>query len=142
MDRSNAAGLAVMRHHRVRAMTDVSGFGLLGHLAEMLRAAALGADVRLTAVPLLPGARGLVAEGLVSSLQRNNELALRDFDLTEVTADDPGLRLLVDPQTSGGLLAAVPQERADACLAELREAGYRDAARVGIVTPGEWRVST
>ncbi len=142
MDHSNAAALEVLREHGVHALTDVSGFGLLGHLGEMLRGAGVGAVVRLSRVALLPGAAEAVAAGIVSSLQSNNEGALRDFDCAAVAAAEPGLRLLVDPQTSGGLLAAVPEARAGACVAALAEAGYPAAAIIGTVTEGRWQVLT
>jgi len=140
MDLSNVAALNVLRRHGVRGLTDVSGFGLLGHLGEMLRAAGLGVLVRLSGVPLLPGAAALVDAGFVSSLQGANELALGDFELG-AQASDPRVRLLVDPQTSGGLLAAVPADRAEACVAALRAAGYPEAAGIGVVTGSSWRVT-
>lgn len=141
MDCSNARALEVVRGHGVRALTDVSGFGLLGHLGEMLRAGGVGVTLQTAEVPLLPGAEALVAGGAVSSLQRNNELAFSDYRLPpDVTPDavPPALRLLVDPQTSGGLLAAIPPERAESCVAVLQSAGYRDARRIGVITERDW----
>ncbi len=140
MDQSNQNALTLLRRHGARAMTDVSGFGLLGHLGEMLRAAGLGATVRLPDVPLLPGAEALVAQGLVSSLQASNELALMDFELLGASPAEPRVRLLVDPQTSGGLLAAVPPGSADGCVTGLVHAGY-PAAIIGHVTRSAWRVA-
>jgi len=141
MDTSNAAALDVLREHGVSALTDVSGFGLVGHLGEMLRASGVGASLELAAVPLLPGAETLVADGFVSSLQANNESALNDFDTTGIDAGNACLRLLADPQTSGGLLAAVPAERAGACVTALQAAGYPAACRIGTVTDGPARVT-
>ncbi len=140
MDHSNAPALDVLRRYELHALTDVTGFGLLGHLAEMLRASRVAARIELAQVPLLPGAAELVAEGIVSSLQENNELALRDFEVRGSALTDPKLRLLTDPQTSGGLLAAVPGPLAEACVAALREAGYPRAARIGVVAEGQWQV--
>jgi selenide, water dikinase len=142
MDHSNAPALEVLRAHDVRALTDVTGFGLLGHLGEMLRASGVGAMVCVGQVPLLPGARDLVDVGIVSSLQTNNEAVLRDFGLSAAAggAIDSRVRLLVDPQTSGGLLAGVPADRAEACVAALRAAGFGEAARVGVVTADTWQV--
>jgi selenide,water dikinase len=140
MDQSNAAALEVLRAHGVHALTDVTGFGLLGHLGEMLRASGTGATVHLDRVPLLPGARALVQDGIVSSLQVNNEQALADYELCELTSAEAPLRLLLDPQTSGGLLAGVPAESAGPCLEALHGAGYRRAAVVGTVTDRAWRV--
>jgi selenide, water dikinase len=141
MDHSNAAALRVLRAHGVRALTDVTGFGLAGHLGEMLRASSCGVDVMLADVPLLTGAAAALATGTASSLQENNERALADYELCGVRADDPRLRLLADPQTAGGLLAGVPAATADACVADLRQAGYLQAAIVGRVTAGAWRVA-
>ena len=128
MVRSNAAAAAVLRAHHVVACTDVTGFGLAGHLMEMLRASGLAAVVDATALPALPGARDLAAAGIASTLAPANRAVL---DLP----DSRALALLVDPQTSGGLLAGVALDRADACVAALRGAGY-DAAVVGRVVAG------
>ena len=140
MDHSNARALEVLREHDARALTDVTGFGLLGHLGEMLRASRCGAIVDVDRVPLLPGSEALVAAGIVSSLQTNNERALTDFEVLGGAPMDARVRLLADPQTSGGLLAGIPPARAAACVAALRAAGYEAAAGVGTVTAGPWRI--
>lgn len=133
MDRSNASALKVLRKHQVRGATDISGFGLLGHLAEMLRAGGVGVSIQLHDVPLLAGAMELMEAGNASSLQDNNERALGEFEFVGCSPGDTVVRLLVDPQTSGGLLAAVPSAEAEACLLELRSAGYDAAAIIGRV---------
>jgi selenide,water dikinase len=140
MDASNAAAARVLRDHGAKACTDVTGFGLLGHLGEMLRASNVGAEVNVSSVPLYEGALVMMNAGVASSLQPNNELTLRDFTLDGCDADSPSLRLLVDPQTAGGLLAGVPATRADACVAALRGAGYPLAAVIGrVVAAGNQR---
>ncbi len=126
MSRSNAAAVAIMRVHGVTACTDVTGFGLGGHLGEMLRASGLAASIDVAGLPALPGAREIAAAGIESSLAPANRAAL---DVPQ----GMDLSLLADPQTSGGLLAGVPDGAA--CLAALRAAGV-DAAVVGHVTPG------
>lgn len=141
MDSSNAPALAVFRRCGVNAATDVSGFGLLGHLGEMLRASAAGARLNLDAVPFIGGALEAVRAGAVSSLQANNELALGDFVLEGCEPGDAAVRLLVDPQTAGGLLASVPDEQAEACVRDLREAGYPRAAIIGRVWANGWIVA-
>jgi len=138
MNTSNADALVVLREHGVTAATDVSGFGLLGHLGEMLRASGTGVEVYLQSVPVFPGTFEVVRNGISSSLQANNELALGDFILEGCAPADPGVRILVDPQTSGGLLAAVPEGRGPACLASLRGRGYPGAALIGRVTGDGW----
>jgi selenide,water dikinase len=124
------------------AVTDVTGFGLLGHLFQVARASKVGARVRYGAVPVLPGALEMAREGFSpAGTQRN-----RDFvdpttywtrDLPEVAPD-----LLCDPQTSGGFLIAVAPERADALAEALTRRGAL-AAPIGEITgepPGALRV--
>ena len=132
MDTSNANAVGVLRDHGVGGCTDVSGFGLAGHLTEMTRASNVGAVLN-GPLPQLPGATDLMASGVVSSLQRNNEQALDDFVIRKARPDAPTVRILADPQTSGGLLAGVPAAAASSCVGELRRLGY-GAAVVGEVT--------
>jgi len=113
------------------AMTDIAGFGLAGHLDEMLRASGLCARITLADLPLFQGAEGLAARGVASSLEPANRAALAGrIDAPET----PRARLLFDPQTAGGLLAAVPEARAEATCAELAGAGYT-AAVIGTTLP-------
>jgi selenide,water dikinase len=116
------------------ACTDVSGFGLAGHLGEMLRASKAAAVVDLAAIPLLPGVALLFARGLQSTSHPENAKARRAIVLDPVAARRPELEVLFDPQTSGGLLFGVPAERADPALARLRAAGDETAAIIGEVT--------
>jgi selenide,water dikinase len=131
MLQSSAAASAILARHAATACTDVTGFGLLGHLLEMLRAS--GADARLDpeTIPALDGAMHLFADGIASSLHQDNLSALAA--LADAHPNFPLAALLIDPQTAGGLLAGVPAGRADVCVAELREAGYRAAAAIGVV---------
>jgi selenide,water dikinase len=115
-----------------RAMTDVTGFGLAGHLGNICAASGVGADVTLNDVPLLPGALRLSAAGVRSTLWAQNRAALAGR--LEVPETALGA-LMFDPQTAGGLLAAVPRDRAERLVANLRGAGF-DAARIGGVTDG------
>jgi len=138
MDCSNARAVEVLRKHGATACTDVTGFGLAGHLSEMTRATGRGIGVRIDSdkVPQLPGALDLISDGTVSSLQANNEQALNDFIIVGIAPNAAGVRILADPQTAGGLLAAVAAPRADACVRRLRSEGYEDAAIVGQVIEG------
>ncbi|WP_415234098.1 selenide, water dikinase SelD [Pseudorhodobacter sp.] len=114
------------------AMTDVTGFGLAGHLLEMLTGASLGATIDLRAVPILPGAEALAAMGIASSIAPAN----RALCLGRINAPNtPRAALLYDPQTAGGLLAIVPQAQAQAVLSALQAAGEA-AAIIGTVHPG------
>ena len=133
MDRSSRDALAVLRAHEVRSATDVTGFGLIGHLVEMLEASGVGAEVWLDKMPSLQGALDALARGAASVLQAGNEQALSSFDIEGGTTDHPSARLLADPQTSGGLLACVPEGRADDCLRALVAAGYAGSAEIGVI---------
>jgi selenide,water dikinase len=123
-----AAILAPMAH----AMTDVTGFGLAGHLGNICAASGVGAELALDAVPLLPGALRLSEAGVRSTLYEQNRAALEGRLEAPETAR---AALVFDPQTAGGLLAAVPAAEADRLVADLRNAGF-DAARIGTVTDG------
>ncbi len=95
------------------ACTDVTGFGLAGHLAEMIRASGpVSVDLHLDALPTLDGAIELFAQGFASSLQPENLRARHLIDGMDTHAQHPKLALLFDPQTAGGLLAAIPPDRA------------------------------
>ncbi len=136
MAQGGAAAARVLRAHGARAATDVTGFGLLGHLREMMEAAGTRAVLDAAAVPLLEGAAWCAAAGVRSSLaERNAEVLAVVADAERVRAM-PSFPLLCDPQTAGGLLAAVPGEEADRCVAALRGEGYRAAAVIGRVEAG------
>lgn len=122
------AGASAVLAPEARAMTDVTGFGLLGHLLEMLEASGCAATLRLADVPLLAGAEALAAGGHGSSLEPANRAAVLGRHNAPAT---PRAALLFDPQTAGGLLAAVPESRAQALLAALP-----GAAVIGRVTAG------
>lgn len=128
MRRSNRSAASVLAAHGARAMTDVTGFGLAGHLGEMLAASGATAALDLSALPLYPEVELLAAGGIASTLLPEN-LALRR--LLTGSLDAPTLALLFDPQTAGGLLAGVPAEAAVACVAALRAAGHGHAAIIG-----------
>ncbi|MXY25238.1 MAG: selenide, water dikinase SelD [Acidobacteria bacterium] len=135
MLQSNRAAAGVFRQHGAHACTDVTGFGLLGHLVEMARASGVGARIHLDAIQLLGGAEETVAAGIVSSLQPENLRLRRAVANPEAAAGKGGYPILFDPQTSGGLLAAVPADRADMYVAMLQAAGYDHAADIGEAVP-------
>ncbi|HEX3536045.1 MAG TPA: selenide, water dikinase SelD [Stellaceae bacterium] len=119
--------------HGAEGCTDVTGFGLLGHLLEMLRASEADAALDPDAVPALDSARDLIERGIASSLHAGNLAALAALD-PETPADAALSGLLADPQTAGGLLAGIAVDRAVECLAELGRLGYR-AAIIGVIEP-------
>ena len=126
MRASNAPAVAILRDHGVTACTGVAGSGLAGHLLEMLRASQVTAVLWPGALPALPGAAELAARGVQSALAQHNRRMLGPLATQADTA------LLVDPQTSGGLLAGVPSDAVERCLAGLTAAGI-PAALVGRV---------
>jgi selenide,water dikinase len=135
MLRSNAAAAACLRRHHATACTDVTGFGLLGHLGEMLKASSTDAELDLDRIPALEGALETIHQGILSSLHPQNlELA------AALTHSGDGFHgdlvaLLLDPQTAGGLLASVPSPHSERCLSELRQAGGPQAELIGKVRP-------
>ena len=137
MDTSNALSVEILRNYGVNALTDVTGFGLLGHLSEILRGSDCGVSLHLNEIPLLPGALLMARQGIASSLQASNALVLADFTLS-ADLDAEILALLSDPQTSGGLLASVPAHQADSCLTALRVQQI-EAAMIGEIVPSSTR---
>jgi selenide,water dikinase len=129
----NRKAAEVMRGFQVHACTDVTGFGLLGHLNEMLGGGEIGIKVFVDAVPTLPGAEEYAGMGLVPGGAHRN----REFYAPKVQGGEslpPTLRdILYDPQTSGGLLIAVPEEEAESILSRLNEVGVKDARIVAEV---------
>lgn len=134
----NRSGAEIMVEHAVRHATDVTGFGLAGHLLEMLDRR-LDATIRWSALPVIEGVEELAGEGVLPGGTRRNAEAAQD--LVESSQLSPARRwLLYDAQTSGGLLMAVPHERSAEVLAALRGAGLRDAALIGSLRAGSGRI--
>jgi selenide,water dikinase len=134
MLRSNADAARVARTCDASACTDVSGFGVAGHLAEMLRASGVSARVHLDALPALPGALALLSRGVRSTYHEQNALLRRSLAVDDEVAGEPALELLFDPQTSGGLLFGVEPGRVCEALEALRLAGDVGAREIGFVT--------
>jgi selenide,water dikinase len=130
----NQTAARLARTHGATAATDITGFGLLGHLVEMLRASGTMARLNLDAVPTLPGAAHCATQGLLSSLHADNARALAAIENPAAYSSHPHLPLLSDPQTSGGLLLAVPPGHAPALLDALHSADTPHAAIIGTVT--------
>ncbi len=134
MLRSNAHAARAASALRPSAATDVTGFGLAGHLGEMLRASKASAVLELDAIPALPGAVSLLGRGVRSTAHPENAKARRAMLIEPDAARGPALDLLFDPQTSGGLLLGVPADRSQAMLRALRETGDGAATVIGLVT--------
>ena len=119
------------------AMTDVTGFGLAGHLANICRASGVAAELDARAVPLLDGALALSEQQVQSSLYPDN---LSDALTIMAPPETARGRLMLDPQTAGGLLAALPEDEAKRAIAALSEQGI-DAALIGRITDGPARLT-
>jgi selenide,water dikinase len=135
MQRANAEAASVAREAGVSACTDVSGFGLAGHLAALLRASGVSARIAASRLPALDGALALLSRGVRSTYHAQNAGLRPEFRLEGVAEDSPALALCFDPQTSGGLLFAVPAARADDAVRALREVGDARAAVIGEIRP-------
>ena len=130
---SNAAGAKILARHGATACTDLTGFGLLGHLVEMTRPSGVDIELDLGALPVLEGAEETAAAGILSSLQPANVRLRRALANQADFVKHPRYPLIFDPQTAGGLLASVPAETAMQCVAELRAAGYSHTTVIGRV---------
>jgi selenide,water dikinase len=131
----NTPGRRLAEIEAVHALTDVTGFGLLGHLNEICRGSRLAARVDLARVPLLPGAAALAAQGHVTGASGRN-WAGYGGEVTLHGVDEVHKALLTDPQTSGGLLVACAPQAAEAVLAEFRAGGFAQAAVIGELHAG------
>jgi len=134
----NRTAAEIMQRFGANACTDITGFGLLGHLAEMARTSRVNVELVWDDIPLLPGSLDLARAGVIpGATDRNREALSARLDIEE-GLDALALELCHDPQTSGGLLISLPAERAVEMLAALHGAGVKDAAIIGHVSgPGE-----
>lgn len=136
MAQLNRAASEAMLAVGVHACTDVSGFGLLGHLRELAEASGVGARVNWKRVPVLDAAWGLVGQGCVPDGSRNNQNYLSEFvDWTRSVPPEARVGLC-DAQTSGGLLIAAPPSKAERLLKALRQAGVETVAVIGEIVKG------
>ena len=132
----NAGAARAMLGVGVHAATDVTGFGLLGHLRTLLEASGAAAEVRAAAVPLLPHAREAAERGAIPGGTERNAASVADAVSFAAGVNQMTRLLLADAQTSGGLLVAVAAERADALVAALRREATPAAAVIGRVVTG------
>ncbi|MEI8388196.1 MAG: AIR synthase-related protein, partial [Verrucomicrobiota bacterium] len=130
----NRSAAEIMQRFDAHACTDITGFGLLGHLAEMARTSRVDVEIAWSEIPLLPGSLDLARAGVIpGATDRNRESLSARLDI-EDGLDAMALELCHDPQTSGGLLISLPAERAAEMLAALLVAGSEDATIIGRVT--------
>ena len=132
----NSIGSALAQQPEVHALTDVTGFGLCGHLLEMCRGANLHAELNMSCIPLLASVEPLARQGIgPGAIERN----LDSFVDALAFAPEVAVwqrRLLADPQTSGGLLVSVAPSAAESVLALFHQAGFTQAARIGELQAG------
>ncbi len=133
MLQSNRTAADCLREYGATACTDVTGFGLAGHLLEMSEASQQNVTLQLSAVSRLPGVIDTLQAGIVSSLhERNRQGAIARIQSHSLSATD--LQILFDPQTSGGLLGSIPSNQTEACLEALHRLGFTASRCIGTVT--------
>ncbi|WMW79573.1 selenide, water dikinase SelD [Undibacterium cyanobacteriorum] len=136
----NKPGMALAKLEGVHAVTDVTGFGLLGHLLEICRGSQLGAKIRVRDVPLLPMVRDLAEQGCITGASARNFSSYgHEVDLNQ--CDPITQALLCDPQTAGGLLVACAKENVEEVLAIFKSQQFEDAIVIGEMVEGPARVS-
>ena len=134
MSTLNKTAAEVMNRHGVRACTDITGFGLLGHLCRMMMESASGAEIDFDSLPLLPGVMAYAEAGIYSGANERNSTFVEGqvaFDPRLASAQQA---VLYDAQTSGGLLIAIRAEEAEALLSDLHASGVAAARAIGHVT--------
>ncbi|EAZ89237.1 selenide, water dikinase SelD [Crocosphaera chwakensis] len=130
---SNKKASEIFLQFEASACTDITGFGLVGHLIEMMKASQVSVELNLDKIPILIGAIETIKQGITSSLHPKNLDNETYLTVNKNIKKSPNYSLLFDPQTSGGLLASIPEENADRCLQELIRAGYTDSQMIGKV---------
>ena len=136
----NTPGVALADMAGVHALTDVTGFGLAGHLLEICRGSKLSAEVAFSDLPLLADAVAFVKEGIATGASDRNWKGYGQDVVLPAGAAEWQKKLVTDPQTSGGLLVACAPEAEAAVLAEFSKRGFAQARRIGKLRPGEARI--
>ncbi len=127
----NKVASELMLEAGAHACTDITGFGLLGHASGMVEDSRLGMEIRVSSIPIFPEVKEFANMGLVpGGTQRNREYRSDMIEMTSEISDEM-LNILFDPQTSGGLLIAVPGKEAEALLQNLHRHGINEAAIIG-----------
>jgi selenide,water dikinase len=128
---SSRDAASCLRKFQASACTDVTGFGLAGHLFEMARESACAIEIFIDRLPLYPGVASLSRQGIASSLQPQNIRIRHSIKDTGNLATHENYPLIFDPQTAGGLVASVAETQAGECLQQLQKLGYEQAQVVG-----------
>jgi selenide,water dikinase len=130
---SNQAAINCFQQYQATACTDITGFGLIGHLIEMIKKSEFRIELNIENIPILPGAAETIKQGFLSSIHSENIQAYQWIKNLNQVSLHPLYPLLFDPQTSGGLLAGIPAELAEDCLQQLHDLGYRESCIIGQV---------
>jgi selenide,water dikinase len=136
----NTPGIPLADLAGVHAMTDVTGYGLLGHLLEICRGSRLEARIDFDAVPILSAARHLLGDGYATGASARNWESYGDSVVLPAGKPEWASKILTDPQTSGGLLVACDSDTAPRVLALFKQEGFEYATRIGGLAAGEPRV--
>ena len=136
----NRPGAELSKLEGVHAMTDVTGFGLLGHSLELARGAKLSTHIEASALPVLPGVLEMAEQGIFTGASTRNWASYGDSVQLASHISDAQRALLTDPQTSGGLLVSCTPETADQVLAIFRNSGFAEAKIVGRMEAGDAQV--
>jgi selenide,water dikinase len=137
--RLNTPGETLGAMSEVHAITDVTGFGLAGHLLEMCRGSGLGAEVRFDALPVIAEALDGVKQGVATGASERNWKGYGHE--VDFQGEEWQRKLLSDPQTSGGLLVACAPEAQSAVLAEFQKHGFAEARAIGRLVAGPARLA-
>jgi len=136
---SNQRASAIASEAGIAAATDVTGFGLAGHLVEMCQQSGVSVELKLSDIPLMQCVSVLISKGIRSSLYDENKAAVEDFVISNMPANQQSetflqMQAIYDPQTSGGLLLSAEKAAANRVVSDLVAAGYSEAAIIGCVT--------
>ena len=137
----NTPGIALGRMASVRALTDVTGFGLAGHLLEICRGSGIGATIDYSKLPIMTGVSSLAAQGYITGASGRNWSGYGNDIVLDARLGDVERNLLTDPQTSGGLLVACDPSAVGDVLAVFHAEGFMHASVIGEMTAGPAKVS-
>lgn len=140
MSELNRKAAEVMVRFTVHACTDVTGFGLLGHLMEMVGGEKINVRLDPSAIPFLEGLEEMAAQGIIPGGTKNNMEHVKAGVIWGARISEMDKLILCDAQTSGGLLIALPAEEAEALVAGLKESGVERACQIGNVFAGEGKI--
>lgn len=134
MLQSNEIALELIQKYPISALTDVTGFGLAGHLAEMLVASGVSAKMQMSALPILDGCQELIDSGVESTLAPDNKAVADKINLGGLNLADKSVSVLFDPQTGGGILFGVAEENVKSSIQFLVDSGFESTTVIGEVT--------